>query len=292
MLFHCVTACLNAENLIADTMYSVLNQSALKLNDCFLRYTIIDGNSSDNTLNIIHRISSEFAKIENIKINICSESDRGLYDALAKGFRDGEGCDIHSYLNAGDIYSEYAYEIVKEIFSEKNISFLTGMNFWYNKNNHVVKTELPFLYNKRLVKMGFYGRILPFIQQESTFWNSNLHQSIDLDKLKTFKYAGDFFLWYSFIEQSELYTVSAWLSGFKIHDNQISSESFIEYVDEIKAIADKPNLLDYFFAYFYKLLFYLPKRIKYALDSRLFVYDSKRNTYNLLKKTNNKNRVV
>jgi len=283
MKFYCVTPCLNAENLIEDTMFSVLTQTIFNEQKCSLCYTFRDGGSSDATFDKIQQIAQKFSHHKNIQIHYYSEKDSGMYDALAKGFEGETDSDVYSYINAGDYYSRHAFEIVFEIFTQYQVHFLTGINTFYNEKGHLINFCLPFEYNKNLLLKGFYGTILPFVQQESTFWHKRVHQKIDFNELRTFKYAGDFYLWKTFINHAPLYIVSAWLGGFKYHANQLSSLFMNEYKAEMKNISLQPTVFDYLLAYIHKSFQYLPNRIQMKLRDHLFEYDHSRQKYCLTK---------
>jgi hypothetical protein len=121
---------------------------------------------------------------------------------------------------------------------------------------------LPFKYSNRLIRKGFYNyRILPFIQQEGTFWSTSLNNLIDLNTLRQFKFAGDYYIWKTFANAEKLFIVEALLSGYKIHKGQLSSDAKA-YFNEMKMIAEKPSLFDYIYALYEKILWYSPNGIK------------------------------
>ncbi len=275
MKFYCLTPCLNAKKFIGETMLSVLNQKVFENENCVLNYTICDGKSTDGTIDVIEQLITDFALKKNIKVNYISKPDNTMYDALVTGFKSEQGSsDVYCYINAGDYYSPYAFEIVADIFSNnKQVHFLTGMNTAYNEKGHITNCYKPFFYNQNLLLKGFYGKVLPFVQQESTFWDSSVHKLIDYDKLKTFKVAGDYFLWQTFIRQTPLYIAKAWLSGFRIHYNQLSKKDYQIMATEMKNTALKPNVLDYLLAYGYKIADYLPEIIKQKLAKKVFIYN-------------------
>ena len=283
MKYFCVTPCLNAEEHIEETMLSVINQTVFHREDCSLSYVIRDGGSSDRTVDIVKQVEKKYLYKKNIKILCYTEKDSGMYDALAKGFMDDTGSDVYSYINAGDFYSTYAFEIVFEIFSEYEVYFLTGINTVYNSKSHLVNFFLPFEYNKYLLMKGLYGTILPFVQQESTFWHREVHQKIDYSELIKFTYAGDYYLWRTFINTTPLYIVSAWMGGFKKHKQQLSSIFMDEYKNEIRHASGSPNLFDFLLAYIYKLSNYLPNGLKKKLSRHMFEYDHDRQAYRLSK---------
>jgi len=277
--FYCVTPCLNAEDHIEETMLSVLRQTVFRRKDCSLYYVIRDGDSSDATVDIVKKVINKYINHKNIKIILYSEKDSGMYDALAKGFKSDTDSEVYSYINAGDYYSINAFEIVSEIFSQYEVYFLTGINTVYNSKSHLVNFSLPFEYNKYFLLKGLYGSVFPFVQQESTFWHMEIHQNLDLTKLMKLKYAGDFYLWKTFINDAPLYIVSAWLGGFKRHEQQLSSIFIDEYKTELKHISTSATVFDYLFAYIYRLLNYLPNGAKKLLSSHMFEYDHARQEY-------------
>ena len=97
--FTIITPCLNAESTIRDTVESVINQN---IDD--LEYIIIDGGSTDRTLNIL----KEYGRYINILI---SEPDDGISDAFNKGIKLASG-DYIGIINADDFYEP---QILKHI---------------------------------------------------------------------------------------------------------------------------------------------------------------------------------
>lgn len=103
-----VTICYNAESTISDTIQSVLDQDYPNI-----EYIIIDGSSKDKTLEIVTSFDSN-------KIHLTSEPDKGLYDALNKGFMKANG-DIIACLHADDKYAhpKVISDIVKQFVNLK-----------------------------------------------------------------------------------------------------------------------------------------------------------------------------
>jgi len=89
-----ITIVFNSEDLIERTINNVLSQSYPNI-----EYIIIDGGSTDKTIDIINKYSKKIAYWQ-------SEPDKGLYDAMNKGLENASG-DYVWYINSGDlIYSE------------------------------------------------------------------------------------------------------------------------------------------------------------------------------------------
>lgn len=277
MKFCCVTPCYNAERYIEKSIKSLLSQSVFKNPSNQLFYVLKDGGSTDKT---VDKARSLFQKSgQNITTEIISGPDKGMYDALSTGLRKLPDGDIYSYINAGDYYSQYAFEIVADILCKEDVNFLTGLRCLYNEKNHLIGCSLPYKYDKNLFLKGFYGTFLPHVQQESTFWNHNLHKTIDFNQLKSFELAGDYYLWKNFIEKSPLYIVSAHLGGFKIHENQLSANYAGHYSKELKRIADKALWLDYLRAYREFIMWNLPDRLKKKFSKYIFSYDHNAREY-------------
>ena len=189
--FTVITPCFNAEKYIEETIQSIVNQTAVISGRVELQYIICDGGSNDKTLEIIEKYKNQH------KIVVISENDNGMYDALAKGIQMSSG-DVCSYLNAGDFYFHTAFDVALEIMQNNEVSWLTGINVCCNEKSQIISFTMPFRYRAVFIESGMYGSILPFIQQESTFWRGELNAMVDLDQLRTFRAAGDYFLWVSF----------------------------------------------------------------------------------------------
>jgi len=94
-LISVITICRNAEKHIRATMLSVLDQKYANI-----EYFIVDGNSSDETIKIVKEVSGRYPYR---KIEIISERDSGIADAMNKGIRLASG-EIIAHLHAGDRY--------------------------------------------------------------------------------------------------------------------------------------------------------------------------------------------
>ncbi|MBK8020939.1 MAG: glycosyltransferase [Chloroflexi bacterium] len=261
MRFTIVTPCYNAEQYISETMRSVLEQTALRTGRSSLQYIIADGGSKDGTVGI----AEECAKKSGIDVEIISEPDRGMYDALVKGLKRATG-DVCAYLNAGDLYSTCAFDILEDVFAAHPVRWVTGMQIAYNESGHLVEARMPFRYRRRLIDCGlYYAPFLHYIQQESTFWHHDLNQYIDLEKLVTYRLAGDFFLWRTFAQHADLVIVKAHLGGFRVHHGQ-QSASIERYLAEFHSIARPPTPVDWMIGLFDKVARNSPARIRNRLN--------------------------
>lgn len=107
-----ITVVYNSKENFIKTLESIKN-----LNYDNLEYIVIDGGSTDGTLELIN-------SNRNIISNFISEKDSGLYDAMNKGIRIASG-DYLWFINAGD--TPYENEILNKIFEiEGNADFYYG----------------------------------------------------------------------------------------------------------------------------------------------------------------------
>jgi glycosyltransferase involved in cell wall biosynthesis len=212
-----ITVVFNGERFLEETILSVISQTYDNV-----EYIIIDGGSTDGTLDIIK-------KYEHAIDYWVSEKDNGMYEALHKGFSCASG-SIFSWLNADDSYMPGAFKTVVDMMVKKNIEWVTGVPTSIDEFGGFLSIEHPKHYPKLLIKYGFFrGDLLGFIQQESTFFSSNLYRK---SPLKTeFKLAGDFHLWCAFSRHDTLYTIKTGLASFRIHEGQKSSDMDL-YLEE------------------------------------------------------------
>lgn len=100
-----ITVCLNSQKTIEKTLISVLNQDYHDL-----EYIIIDGGSTDDTLNIIDKYKNKIAKV-------ISEPDEGIYDAMNKGIRLASG-ELIGMINSDDWYGPYTVSAAVRAMAE------------------------------------------------------------------------------------------------------------------------------------------------------------------------------
>jgi glycosyltransferase involved in cell wall biosynthesis len=109
-----VTVCYNAAATIADTLESIAMQNFLDVENI-----VIDGASTDNTLEIVQRYAARLARVH-------SEPDHGVYDAMNKGLALASG-EVIGFLNADDVYaSKDVLSRVMAIMEREGLDALLG----------------------------------------------------------------------------------------------------------------------------------------------------------------------
>ena len=112
-----ITATFNSAKTLKDTIQSVLRQT----NKDF-EYLIIDGGSTDETIDIVKSYESEFSG----RLKWVSEKDQGIYDAMNKGIKMASG-DVVGILNSDDYFtSDDILQTVDNAFKSHEIDAIYG----------------------------------------------------------------------------------------------------------------------------------------------------------------------
>jgi len=205
-----ITVTKNSENFLEECILSLDKQSYRNY-----EHIIIDGYSTDNTINIIKKYKDKVAYW-------VSEKDEGLYDAMNKGIKKCSG-DIIGILNSDDIYYSQALRIVNEYFNlNKELDFLFGS---------VNKYKLLHGYHPKKIKwsFGFYTShsVGFFIKKKSQL-------KVGLYNLK-YKYSSDYDLFYRMIVHFKLKGIATKKEEIlgKFRSGGISTRlSYLEYLKE------------------------------------------------------------
>lgn len=222
-----VTPCLNRVDTIERTLCSVLEQGVPGL-----EYVVVDGGSTDGTVDVIRRHERHLAWWT-------SEPDGGQYAAVAKGLARGGG-EVMAWLNADDVYLPGALAVVSDVFASfPDVAWLTSaFPTTLNEAGQVIDCRFRGGVAKGSLRAGELiprrGARPTSIQQESTFWRRSLWTEAGGLDLR-WGLAGDFALWARFDQRARLHAVASPLGAFRLRRGQ-RSERLEEYVAECEAI--------------------------------------------------------
>lgn len=122
-LISIITVSYNSSKTISNTIESVLAQSYQKI-----EYIVIDGASTDGTVEIVKSYSIRISKF-------ISEPDKGIYDAINKGIRLATG-DIIGILNSDDFfYDDNVIQKIADAFADPDLDAVYGDVLFVDKNN-------------------------------------------------------------------------------------------------------------------------------------------------------------
>lgn len=267
-----ITPVRNGASLVGRTVSSITTQHAITTGRVRLQYVLCDGASTDDTVGEATRAAGD------IELEVISEPDNGMYDALAKGLRRAEG-DLVFYLNAGDALGPDALEVVLDLMEQTDTKWLKGYDTHFSADGYVVGVRLPFRFRPRLIRAGAYGRLLPMLQQESTFWRREMLETVDLSVLASYRLAGDNYLWRRFSTVEELTIARAMLGGFCFHGAHLS-EDLARYRAEMRRHSGRLNPATFVLAVFDRIVWYAPDRVKrLANPHHLALYDRATNSW-------------
>jgi glycosyltransferase involved in cell wall biosynthesis len=131
-----ITITYNSESTLIDTIDSVLNQTYKDI-----EYIIVDGNSTDSTVSIVHSYKDKIVKF-------VSEKDKGLYDALNKGIAMATG-DVIGILHSDDFYTNH--HVIENIVNTFNMNHADAV---YSDLYYVDKNDTNKIFRKW--KSGHY----------------------------------------------------------------------------------------------------------------------------------------
>jgi glycosyltransferase len=151
-----ITVTLNSAKTIEDTIRSVIDQNYPNI-----EYIIIDGGSTDGTLDILNKYkdSDTNKNFSARRINkIVSEKDNSMYEAMNKGLRLATG-DIIGILNSDDVYaSNNVVKIVTDEFKKSNADCVWGDLVYVDKDdpNKVVRNWKSSPYEEGSFQKGWH----------------------------------------------------------------------------------------------------------------------------------------
>jgi len=184
-----------------------------------IEYIVVDGDSTDDSVDIITKYSDRMTWW-------ISETDRGQYDAINKGFNRASG-DVLAWLNSDDIYFPWTLATVASIFND-----LPEVHWLTTASPGALDADGPAPRFRTVpgysAEAFFEGRYVPAndtasygaIQQESTFFRRSLWERAGARLDCSYELAADFELWSRFFQHAELYCVDTPLAAYRYRKDQ------------------------------------------------------------------------
>lgn len=126
-LISIITVCFNSAKTIRQTIESVLNQTYTNI-----EYILVDGKSTDNTVEIIKEYEPKFAE-KGIIYRWISEQDNGIYDAMNKGIKMATGEWI-GIINSDDWYELLTCNYIAKESEKYNSDVIYGITLMHKDN--------------------------------------------------------------------------------------------------------------------------------------------------------------
>ena len=213
-LISIVTPSYNQAQFIRATIDSVLGQNYPNL-----EYFVIDGGSTDGTIEIL----KSYGK----KITWVSEKDKGQTDAINKGLRQAKG-EVMAYLNSDDVYTEGALLKVGEYYADTKADWITGdctvidVEGNPSSGNWLIRRYKRFL-------MALYSPLTlriadSMLPQPSTFWSRKAWEKIG-EFNDNYHYVMDYDYWLRLSRYYKPHDLKSILSGFRAQPDSKSETS-------------------------------------------------------------------
>lgn len=222
-----ITPSYNQGQYLEETICSVINQHYPNL-----EYIIIDGGSTDQSVEIIK-------KYENQIYYWISEKDRGQSHAINKGFAQATG-EIVCWLNSDDLLAPGTLDLVAQTFEQTKCKWLTANCNIIDSQSNILGSYQYEIPKNTYEWLNHFVRGLSYpILQPSTFWRKELFQKVGFLN-ETFHYAFDHeFFFRLFLEIGKPATLNINLSSFRLHNESKTIVNSLNFRKENRCIGRK-----------------------------------------------------
>ena len=207
-LISIITVVYNGADHLEETIQSVLGQSYP-----YVEYIVIDGGSTDGSVEIIQNYDAQISYW-------VSETDNGIYHAMNKGLTQASG-DLVNFLNADDYLMPESLQHVSSAYGDEDADVYYGnqLFLWEINGERLEKRCIP---NLQLMekKMGLF--------HQACFVRRNVFE--ELGKFdESFSIAGDYeFMLRVFLSQCRFTHVNAYISAFRLGGASASYKRYLE----------------------------------------------------------------
>lgn len=225
------TPVLNGARFLEATLDSIQSQSYQDW-----RHVIVDGGSTDETLEILQRRAELDSRITLIN---CPGSS--LYEAMMVGFDTAPENSLLGWLNCDDLYTPWAMSAaVRLMAAPAGPVWISGLPALWDRYGALQALQATAWRPRGAIRRGwFHDGFLGCLQQETMFFRKSLISGLtetERREILSQKLAGDFALWRAFARQAPLVIVPLLLGGFRVHDENRSIRQSELYASEVRAL--------------------------------------------------------
>jgi glycosyltransferase involved in cell wall biosynthesis len=218
-----ITPSYNQGQFIEETILSVLNQTYKNI-----EYILIDGESTDNTLEIINRYKD--------KIDVViSEKDKGQSDAINKGFRLSTG-KLVGWINSDDILYPDCVEKIARLYAEN-----PDGSIYYSASIDLIDKEGKVL-SQRVQKIAGKDYLLNKnyeVLQQGSFYETNCLKRVGYVDENIY-FGMDLDLWLRLLDFGKVYySEGSSLSAFRIWEDTKTSQAGTLFLKDVERIINK-----------------------------------------------------
>jgi glycosyltransferase involved in cell wall biosynthesis len=214
-----VTPVYNTAKTLEKTIQSVINQSRISE----LEYIIVDGGSTDGSIEIIERY------LDKISVFI-SEKDKGVYDAMNKGISLASG-DVIGIINADDWYNEGALQSIENIFIQQPDTSIVYSPIDNYVDGKYVNTFYPGSLDNLIFKF--------ILNHPSCFIRKSIYEQIGLFNL-SYKIAADYDLIFrAYISGAKFQFIDTPLASYSLNGMTGNLNNKFKLIKESKNVASE-----------------------------------------------------
>ena len=243
--FSIITPNYNMGKYLEKTILSVLDN--LEKGD---EYIIVDGNSTDNSIEIINRYLD--------RIILIRENDEGYSDAINKGFSIANN-QYYCWINSGDLLLKGSIDKARVLLDEE-YDLVYGNDVHIDEGDKIISYSYGKVYN--FYNLMLFSGWTPL--QDACFWNANIYRKINgIDK--KYRFAADFDFFLRLSKNAKIHYTNTFFSAFRKHDGQKSISGVLEYANERRISQNnqfKLIQISRFHLFVYSLFYYLTLRIR------------------------------
>jgi glycosyltransferase involved in cell wall biosynthesis len=221
-----ITPSYNQGPFIERTIRSVLDQGYPGL-----EYIVVDGGSSDGTVEVLKRYGARLSWV--------SEKDRGQADAINKGIRKATG-NIIAYLNSDDVYEPGSLMRVGEFFRDHpEAMWVTGRCRIIDEQGREMRGAIT-AYKNFLLRHFSYSLLLVTnpVSQPATFWRRQVVSELGLFN-EDEHLVMDYDYWLRIGEKYPLAVIDGYLADFRVYPTSKTSSSFLTTFRQEHELAKK-----------------------------------------------------
>lgn len=217
-----ITPSYNQAEFVEATIQSVLKQSYPHI-----EYIMVDAESTDGTIDILHKYKDKFK-------HLIIEKDKGQTDAINKGFKLAKG-ELVGWINSDDILYPDCVEYIVQLYTqhkEKGVIFYNTINDMIDRAGNVIQT-----YNKTIFSRNYLLNDNYSIIQQGSFYKRSAVEKVGYlnDQIQ---YCMDLDLWLKLLQHGSIHylNINKPTAGFRRWEAAKTSTGGVNFLNDIQIV--------------------------------------------------------